>query len=592
MTIEFSVFSKYGSNPLTSIPNYQGSWGVLHPIVRYFPGGIDGYKYWMCYTPDPPVNAENPCIVRSNDKYFWTGTGISNPVVTIPYVDQYTCAGDPDFMYIPQYGKWLLLHANNPDNYNMWIDYVYSTDGKTYLNRRTLVDGLQSYEQGTGIRAGHPWVSEPTTIFEDGLFTMWYMVPNGITIVNNGHWVAKATFTWNDATNTIENLTRYGPVFYPAQDATYKAGIGHVSVSMYNGEYIMVGVREPLSPNDLKFRVVMYKSTDKVNWNFYGTLLTPGTSGAWDDAMLYKSFLATDGVGNLVVFPGNEVLLYYSAWADQYDNPKIGLAMATVSIVGDGNASASGTAATSSTGNATVVVDASPVADGVGATSATGDAAATVDADAAISGTESAGATGPSLATSDVNEDEALGLPIRDADGYILKLYDDAGHRLGIWEASVNSDAMATGSESHSETGSIEEPQQHVAGGGLGWTWEYQRRVHEAEQYWEQQKRLKEAAELEAEQREESLSQAIENHRQVAVLRHEFEAARAETVIAEQELARAHEEYLSALSALQEAEKRHIREEAEKIQAAALEAERLQQEQEVVEVMMLLMMEV
>ena len=55
----------------------------MHPDVIYFPSGMDGYKYWMMYTPYPPQSVENPSIVRSNDDITWTDAGITNPVISV-----------------------------------------------------------------------------------------------------------------------------------------------------------------------------------------------------------------------------------------------------------------------------------------------------------------------------------------------------------------------------------------------------------------------------------------------------------------------------------------------------------------------------
>jgi len=151
----------------------------------------------------------------------------------------------------------------------------------------------------------------------------------------------------------------------------------------------------------------------------------------------------------------------------------------------------------------------------------------------------------------------------------------------------------------------VEQPEVIVTGGGIpsgdGWTWEYQRRVMEAEYYWQEQGRLKEEADREVARRAEELSQAEEEQsrtRKIAALREILAAERAKTALVAAEVNRAHERYLQALAALtavQEAEKQRIREEAERVQAEALAAENVRlakEEQDLVNVMMLFMMEV
>ena len=96
-----SWVTRNNGNPLP-IPILAGT-GVTHPDVIYFPGGKDGYQYWMAYTPYPSEAEENPSILRSNDGINWTGTGISNPVIPAgtpgAWNDQEN--PDPDFIFVP-----------------------------------------------------------------------------------------------------------------------------------------------------------------------------------------------------------------------------------------------------------------------------------------------------------------------------------------------------------------------------------------------------------------------------------------------------------------------------------------------------------
>ncbi len=94
-------FEKYAGNPLATIPLYNGT-GVVHPDVLYFSGGMDGYEYWMVYTPFEPERA--PCIVRSNDGISWTDTGITNPVASEGVLDS-----DPDMIFVSTLNTWLMI---------------------------------------------------------------------------------------------------------------------------------------------------------------------------------------------------------------------------------------------------------------------------------------------------------------------------------------------------------------------------------------------------------------------------------------------------------------------------------------------------
>ncbi len=146
-------FERYPGNPLLTLetcdpwdgngppadPLYQIP-GSVHPDVLYFPDGIDGYKFWMVFTPlddTPPPGCrkpnpspdpgnkyddywwERPSIVRSNDGINWEKTSdYTNPVVAPgPYGtwDGNTELCDPDLVYAPGKGpngeSWFLYYT-------------------------------------------------------------------------------------------------------------------------------------------------------------------------------------------------------------------------------------------------------------------------------------------------------------------------------------------------------------------------------------------------------------------------------------------------------------------------------------------------
>ena len=76
------------STPQTT-PTYDGSGQVVHPGIVYFPGGWNGYQYWLVVTPYPGGNAafENPSILVSQDGVTWIQPpGITNPIAGPPLV--------------------------------------------------------------------------------------------------------------------------------------------------------------------------------------------------------------------------------------------------------------------------------------------------------------------------------------------------------------------------------------------------------------------------------------------------------------------------------------------------------------------------
>ena len=99
-----TAFTPYAGNPLSTLES-SDPWdadgdiwkqipGAVHPDVQYFPDGVDGYKFWMIFTPlayvsNPPGGYSNdywwerPTLVRSNDGIHWVKTpDYTNPLVS------------------------------------------------------------------------------------------------------------------------------------------------------------------------------------------------------------------------------------------------------------------------------------------------------------------------------------------------------------------------------------------------------------------------------------------------------------------------------------------------------------------------------
>lgn len=325
----FEGFEKYTGNPLT-LPFY-GADGVVHPDVIYFPDGVDGYKYWMVYTPYPPNDKENPSIVRSNDGINWVDTDITNPVIAHA---GWVWSADPDMIYIASFNKWFMVWMGNTGSYHYKIAFAYSSDGKNWTeydgvtingNTNPVIlngedDNGEAWEYDTGpiSRLGYP-----TLLYEDGIFYLFYGSLDGNA--NNRGKMGYATFTWNNETNDIENFQRYAsnPIMYLDADGEFKSGHGHYDISKYNNTYYIYCVREMLGSSN--FELALVTSTDKINWTNRGKVLGRGSSGEWDDNHVYRSSTVTDGVGNVVLF-SLKVKLYYSGYEVSV-GPKIGYAL-------------------------------------------------------------------------------------------------------------------------------------------------------------------------------------------------------------------------------------------------------------------------
>ena len=330
---KFEDFSKYDSNPLT-IPEYSAN-GAVHPSVLYFSDGIDGYKYWMVYTPYPPESEEDPSVIRSNDGTTWVDTGISNPVTSGTETWRGQHQHDPDMIYVSDYSKWFMVWGGAATSGTAVVAFAYSSDGKTWteydgtaINGNTnpvILSGEDTGGETWEVTGGVSKVSCPTLIYESGTFYFYYtaQIPT-----NNQGKGGLVTFTWNNTTNDIENFSRNAgnPIIDLSSDATYKVGCGHLDVSKYGSTYYMYMLRE-LS-GSVVYELVLLTSTNRTTWGNQETVLQKGASGQWDDKYAYKACPVTDGTGNVVLF-SDEVVLYYSAFKVSTGYCKIGIAYGT-----------------------------------------------------------------------------------------------------------------------------------------------------------------------------------------------------------------------------------------------------------------------
>ena len=81
--IVFDDFRANGKVPIFVETHYEGGNQLTHPKVIDLVTPVNGFRFWMAYTPYPYENDdyENPCIACSNDLIKWeTPNGLSNPI--------------------------------------------------------------------------------------------------------------------------------------------------------------------------------------------------------------------------------------------------------------------------------------------------------------------------------------------------------------------------------------------------------------------------------------------------------------------------------------------------------------------------------
>ena len=325
-------------NPLP-VKDY-GAEGVVHPDVIYFPGGKDGYNYWMMFTPYPPAAKENPSILRSQDGIRWTDNGISNPVISKGASGAWNDVenADPDFIYVAAINKWFMVWiGGEASDESRKIALAYSDDGKTWTQYTgAAVNGNINPVILSGTdNAGQPWeiggqyhsskTCTPTLFYENGTFYLYYA--EEASGINRGK-IGLATFSWNNSTNSVVGMSRNAgnPIIDLPDDAIFKTGGGHIDISkdLSSNAYRMYVCRELSGSANFELGLLTAPGLSGP-WTSHGKTLARGNSGEWDDYHIYRSCPIVNSSGEIALF-GNSTRMFYSAFGDIYGGTGIGIA--------------------------------------------------------------------------------------------------------------------------------------------------------------------------------------------------------------------------------------------------------------------------
>jgi hypothetical protein len=259
--------------------------GSVHPDVLYFSQGLDGYKFWLFFTPAPERNSvpwdpsvtpdwywERPTLLRSNDGVNWQKTAdYTNPLIApgAPGTWDSSWLADPDIVYAPGKGpkgeSWFMYYVgiNAPDSH---VGVALSNDGK-HFTKFAQNPIMPSYTRCPTV------VYEPAT----GQFKAWYnwgMYQVGLATSTDGlHWQP-----YNPT-----QPGQWGYIVLSGTPGTYdQGGISHMDVIKQGNQYWMYYLGMPTSDyaNLVIGRAV---SSDGIFWTKdTAPVLTPGINGVWN----------------------------------------------------------------------------------------------------------------------------------------------------------------------------------------------------------------------------------------------------------------------------------------------------------------------
>ena len=335
----FDLWGKYSGNPILSKSNKifgdRVDWDYFCAADCSVLKDGDTFKMW--YTGSGQTEIDG--VIRVRIGYAYSTDGINwvkyenNPVLE-PTPNEWDCVGietvsviiDDDAPLSERYKMWYAgIGESSGGLYK--FGYAYSTDGINWIkyeNNPILEAGLSnSWESGSP--------EGPTVIKDDdGLFKMWY---GGLDTVNNGQptdYRSNIGYAWSVDGKSWEKYPD-NPVLLTGDWGEWDAAvIQDPFVMKIDGIYYMwySGFPEWLEIEGMTgvFQIGLAYSSDGITWTKSGNnpILTHGTNGAWDAAMVgFPS----------VITVNDELYMYYTGintlYLPQFPNPynwDIGLA--------------------------------------------------------------------------------------------------------------------------------------------------------------------------------------------------------------------------------------------------------------------------
>lgn len=307
---------------------------VTHPDVVIMDEPWNGYRYWAVYTPNVSGLSfyENPSIVASEEGVHWVEpAGLTNPIEAEP-ADPRTHNCDADMIYNPKmdammaYWNWADDQGGGVgaevrlrisyDGIHWGVPVTYDKATQVWTAPTTPEEREVAYGETDFIPAIHSAARydmlSPTFVYDEyrDVFVMWANNAGDVGY-NNGQrnyvriWYSNDGINWGNPVrvNNFLGTDERGRQLAPwHQDVQY---IDELKEYLAASQCFSGG-----NPDGSVLHLT--KSKDGVNWQQVGTLplLSPGSTGNWDDFQIYRSsFYYEPGTT-----PGNGTMrVWYSA---------------------------------------------------------------------------------------------------------------------------------------------------------------------------------------------------------------------------------------------------------------------------------------
>lgn len=253
--------------PMT-VPTPDGTGQATHPSVVDVPGGWNGHRYWMAYTPYTYADdaTEDPCVAWSDNGAAWTAVPNAFPLDDAPGGSDYNSDTHAVLHNGTMYVTWRRRVAGQSTKFYLRT----STDGTTWTPRRLLWDtgGMSAFSQAL-VKTSTGW-------------RLW--------IIGGAAWDRKLGFL---DTASADPTTGWGSVTWTYLPTPEGREPWHVDVHLHGGRWWGVLTDTELGENGVNCRFRLMQSADGLTWDVAQTQLVPHLGHSHD--VLYKASIVLTG---------------------------------------------------------------------------------------------------------------------------------------------------------------------------------------------------------------------------------------------------------------------------------------------------------
>lgn len=253
--------------PMT-VPTPDGTGQATHPSVVDVPGGWNGHRYWMAYTPYTYADeaTEDPCVAWSDNGTSWTAVPNAFPLDDAPGGSDYNSDTHAVLHNGTMYVTWRRVGSGGSTKFYLCT----STDGTTWTTRRLLWDS-------GGLSAFSPALVKTSTGWR-----LW--------IIGGALRDRKLGFL---DTASADPTTGWGSVTWTYLPTPEGREPWHVDVHLHGGRWWGVLTDTEVGKFGVNCRFRLMQSDDGLTWDVAQTQLVPHLGHSHD--VLYKASIVLTG---------------------------------------------------------------------------------------------------------------------------------------------------------------------------------------------------------------------------------------------------------------------------------------------------------